>query len=258
MEKDFLITKIHQVILVGKEKYADKKLKFGSTLHQNELIFHFSGDATVYFGDCVLKTSKNIIRFLPSGTVSRYEVERSVSGECIDIFFDSDKPVSTSAFTMDVSSKEHIGLLFKKLFSVWISKDDGYYYESLSLVYKIIAEMNKRSYLPYEQYLKIKPAVDEINNNFLSKDLNSDYLASICEISQSHLKKLFKKKYGLPPKKYIIQKKMNYACELLLLERYSINQISEMCNFSDVYFFSRQFKEQIGLTPTQYVKRHKS
>ena len=253
-----MVTKINQVILVGKEKYSDKKLKFNNTLCCNELIFHYSGDATVYFGDCVLKTSKNVIRFLPKCTVSKYEVERDVCGECIDVFFESDKPVSLSAFTMDVNSKEHIGLLFKKLFSVWVGKDDGYYYESLSLLYKIISEMQKRNYIPYEQYLKIKPAVDEINKDFLNKNLNSNYLASICGISESYLKRLFKEKFGLPPKKYIIQKKMNYACELLLLGRYTINQIADMCNFSDVYFFSKQFKEQIGITPSQYIKKHKS
>ena len=59
-------------------------------------------------------------------------------------------------------------------------------------------------------------------------------------------------------KRYIIQKKINYACELLLLGRYSINQIAELCNFSDVYYFSKQFKEQMGVSPTEYIKKHKS
>lgn len=255
MEKDFLITKIHRVILVDKGKHTEKRLKFSSSICSNELIYHFSGNATVFFGNCVLKTFPNSIRYLPSGTVSKYEVERETIGECIDVFFDTDKHVSDIAFVLDASQREHIGILFKKLFSTWTSKGDGYYFECLSLLYKIFAEIQKNNYLPYEQYLKIKPAIDEINNEFLNKSLSSAYLASICNISESYFKKLFKKKYGTPPNKYIIHKKMNYACELLLLNAYSINQIADMCNYSDVYFFSRQFKEQIGITPSEYIKK---
>ena len=258
MNDDFLITKIHQVVLVGKEKYPDKKLIFNNTLHYNELIFHFSGLATVYFGNTVIKTEKNTVRFLPKGDVSRYEVVRDTIGECIDVFFDTDKPVSIDAFAINANHKEHIGLLFKKMFSVWISKEDGYYFECISLLNKIFSELQKRNYLSHELYSKIKPAIDEINKDFLSKDLSSAYLASVCNISESYLKKLFKKKFGVPPKRYIIQKKINYACELLLLGRYSINQIAELCNFSDVYYFSKQFKEQMGVSPTEYIKKHKS
>ena len=258
MNDDFQITKIYQIVFVHKEKYANKKLKFNNFLHCNELIFHFSGSASVYFGNTVIKTEKNTIRFLPKGKTSRYEVVRDTIGECIDVFFDSDKPISSDAFAINASNKEHIGLLFKKMFSAWVGKEDGYYFECVSLLYKIFSELQKRNYLSYELYKKIKPAVEEINNNFLSKDLRSGYLASICGISESYLKKLFNKKFGLPPKKYIIQKKINYACELLILDRYSINQIAELCNFSDVYYFSKQFKEQMGVSPTEFIKKHKS
>ena len=140
------------------------------------------------------------------------------------------------------------------MFSVWISKEDGYYFECISLINKIFSELQKRNYLSPELYSKIKPAIDEINKDFLSKDLSSAYLASVCDISESYLKKLFKKKFGVPPKRYIIQKKINYACELLLLGRYSINQIAELCNFSDVYYFSKQFKEQMGVSLQNILK----
>lgn len=254
MEKNFLITKIENVVLFRKQKKAEQYL---STLNFNELVFDFSGEYTVYFGDCVLKVLPNTIRFFPIGSVSKYEIERTTLGECIDVFFETDRPISNTAFALDVSEKEHIGALFKRLFSIWVSKDDGYYFESLSLLYKIFAEIQKRNYLPSDRYLKIKPAIDEINKDFLNKALSSNYLASLCNISESCLTRAFKKKYGLPIKKYIIQKKINYACELLILNRYSINQIAEMCNFSDVYFFSRQFKSQIGITPSEYIKKHK-
>ena len=255
MKNDFVITKIDSVLLFRKQKNAES---YVSTLPANELIFDFSGEYTVYFGDTVLKVLPNTIRFFPRGTVSKYEIERTKLGECIDVFFQTDRPISNIAFAINASDKEYVGALFKKLFSVWTSKGSGYYFESMSLLYKIFSNIQKDNYLPTEHYLKIAPAIDEIEQSFLNTNLSNGYLASICGISESSLKRLFKKKFGLSVKKYIIQKKMNYACELLLLNRYSVNQIAEMCNFSDVYFFSKQFKSQTGISPTEYIKKYEN
>ena len=251
MEKDFLVTKIEKVMLFRKQKSFEK---YTNTLPNNELIFDFAGEYVINIGDATLNVVPNTIRFIPCGTFSKYEIKRNKLGECIDIYFDADKPLSDVPFTIDASDKEYIGSLFKKLFSVWTSKGEGYYFESLSLVYKILANLQKTNYLPIDQYSLIEPAINEIEKNFLYKNLTNEYLASVCGISETRLARIFKKKFGFPIKKYIIQKKMNYACELLRLNRYSVAQIADMCNFSDVYFFSKQFKAHTGTTPTEYIK----
>lgn len=258
MNNDFIITKIQQVIFVEREKHKENVLHFSNSLSSCELIYHFSGESYVYFGDQVLIVKPNNVRFLPAGIVSKYEVVRSVTGECIDVFFETNIPISNNAFIYDASKKEQLGILFKKLFYCWIGKENGYYMKSMSYLYRIFAEMQNINYSKSDQYKLIEPAVDVINKEFLKSNLNSPYLAELCGISESYLKKIFNKKYGMPPKKYIIKKKMDYACELLRLERYSITQISEICNFKDVYYFSRQFKEYMGISPMDYVKRSKS
>ncbi len=258
MEKDFIITEIVRVIQVGKEKHPDKISSFSADLKSNELIFQFSGDIKVKFGDWVFNTTRGSVRFLPEGSFGVYEVEKIESSECIDVFFKTDRPLSLEAFVINVTKIEYMESLFKKLFTTWISKNDGYYFECISLLYKILAELQKSSYVPENRFLKIKPAIDAIKKDFLSKDFSSTELAAMCSISESYLKRIFKEKYGMPPRRYIIQLKINHACELLRLERYSVTQISEMCGFSDVYFFSRQFKEYIGITPTQFIKKHRT
>ena len=80
----------------------------------------------------------------------------------------------------------------------------------------------------------------------------------MCGMGESYFQKLFKEIHGISPKKYIIQLKINHACDLLRLERYTVTQIAELCNFSDIYFFSRQFKEYMGITPTQFMGKNRS
>lgn len=253
-----IITEINRIVLVGKHEYPEKKTSFfpRQTEYQ-ELIYHFSGDATVEFNDQVLHTEKNSIRYLPAGNCTRYTVDRKEHGECIDIVFSSDTPMNTQAFVTS-GGNEKIAGLFKKAFVSWIQKNDGYYFECLSIVYKILAELQKLSYMPSAQTEKIKPALDYIQTHFLTGEvISSDHLAHICGISYSYVKKLFVQKFGVSPKRYILQLKMNYACDLLRHGEHTVSAISEICGYSDVYTFSHQFKAEFGTSPTNFAKKYK-
>ena len=258
MEENFVITEIKRIVMVGKNEYSTPMISFGHRVPNNELIFHFSGHATVFFDDLVLETKPNTIRFLPQGETKRYDVLRHERGECIDICFSADRPLSQESFVIDARHNEKLGALFKKIFSTWVSKKEGYYFESLSLLYRIFAEMQKDTSAPKAHKSKIAPAMELIHNEFLSRDFSLGELASLCNMGESYFQKLFKKTHGISPKKYIIGLKINHACDLLRLERYSVTRVAQMCNFSDIYFFSRQFKEYMGISPTEFVKKYKS
>jgi len=258
MNNEFLITKIDKVIFVDRHEYPDEKTSFNSNLRCNELIFHFSGKMKLHFNGKTFEAGENTLRFLPRGENNEYEVEREEPGDCIDVYFDTDIPVSKESFVIKLRNGEKIGTLFKKIFSVWVAKNDGYYYECISLLYKIFSEMQKSDYIPEDQFNYIRPAIDYIESNFLDKKITVGYLADICKISTSYLKKLFIKKFGIPPIKYIIQLKINYACDLLNSELYTTTRISEICGYDNVYYFSRQFKEYTGITPTEFKNKYKS
>ena len=258
MTTKFLITDIARVAMVDKHEYPEKTTRFSHTLKHNELIFHFSGKSKVYFGDNVFDIVPDTIRFLPEGKTKRYDVEREEHGMCIFVAFSADQTISENAFILHNQYTHKFAPLFKKMFSVWVAKNDGYYFECISILYKIFAEMQKENYLPEKQYKLIKPAVDYINENFLSNNISMDKLAELCGISYSYFKKIFVKKFSMTPKKYIINLKINNACELLKTETYTVSQISLMCGFSDIYFFSRQFKEYMGISPRIFIEKYKS
>lgn len=257
MNTDFNITKIHTAIFVNKYDHPNARLNFPGNLKYNELIYHISGEATVHFNGKTLETKKNTIRFLPKGENKGYVVEKKEFGECIDIFFDTDLPVSDEAFTIDMAENTTVGNLFNKFFTTWISKNDGYRFECLSILYKIFAQMQSKNYIPQNQYDKIKPAITYIEENFLKEKISIASLAEKCKISETYLKKLFIKKLSMPPSKYIIQMKINFATELLRSGLYSITQIADMCGYETPYFFSRQFKEYVGLSPTDFAEKFK-
>lgn len=258
MKNSFIITKLDRVILVGKNEYCEKKISFTPNLKNNELILHLSGKSQVKFNGKILNCESGTIRFLPKGENKEYIIDHDEHGECFDVFFDTDIPISNEAFVLNLVNNKKIESIFKKMFSVWVSKNDGYYFESISLLYKIFSEMQKENYIPQKQYDAIKPAIDYINEYFLNKRISVAELSDICNISESYLKKLFLKKFSMTPIKYIIQLKINYACDLLRSNLYSITQVAEICGYSDPHFFCRQFKLYMGITPTEFISKYKS
>lgn len=257
MNQHFAVTKLHGVIFVNKDKYHEKVTAFRADHCRNELIYHFSGRATVTFNGKRLETAPDTVRFLPAGEVREYVVERHEFGECVDIFFDSDVPVSDEAFVIQVRQNEAIKQLFKKFFAVWVAKGEGYYFECVSLLYRIFAELQKKSYIPEAQYLRIKPVVDYINDRFAAERITAEALLSRCDVSYPYLKKLFVKRFGMPPVRYAIQLKINYACDLLRSKQYSVSQAAEAAGYPDANYFSRQFKAYMGCSPSEYLEMSK-
>lgn len=257
MESGFIVTKIERVAMVGKAEYPQKHIVFGTDFPRNELIFHFSGQSTVLFDRVTLHTRPDSIRFLPKTKALRYEVFHQ-PGDCILIDFQTDRPISEVAFVTNSPKNKYIGSLFRKLFLCWSSKEEGYYFKCLSLIYDIFAQMTNEQYMPVQYKERIEPAVREIDRCFLDRKIEIAQLASMCNMSVSYLKRLFNMIYGVSPKKYIIGLKISYACDLLRAGQSTIQQIAEACHYSDVCFFSRQFKQYIGISPKDFQKKYLS
>ncbi len=259
MVDNFIITEITRVVHVDKNEYPEKITRFkAKELTANEIIFHYSGKATVYFNGQVLQTNANTVRFLPKGENREYIVDREEPGDCILVCFNADREVGSIAETVFVKN-EKVGALFKKLFLKWVQKDEQYYFECMSLLYKIFAEIKKTQYVSNAQYDRIKPAIDHIHANFLScEPITADTLSDLCKVSYSYVKKLFMQKFKVSPKRYIVSLKMNYACELIKYGEYSVSKIAEMCGYPDIYAFSHQFKLEFGQSPTEFAKNYVS
>lgn len=103
----------------------------------------------------------------------------------------------------------------------------------------------------------LTPAIKYITQNFDNPVLTNSTLAQKCNISEVYFRKLFLQKYGLSPKQYIIDIRLNHAKQLLCEGDYKINAIAEKSGFSNQYHFCRIFKKNTGLTPTEYMKQNR-
>lgn len=90
----------------------------------------------------------------------------------------------------------------------------------------------------------------------ISESPNS--VASIPEIASEagycadHFSRVFKSVLGQSPQAFVVQAKINRARQLLMETELTVSQVASALGYEDIYFFSRQFKQKTGRTPTQY------
>jgi AraC-like DNA-binding protein len=78
------------------------------------------------------------------------------------------------------------------------------------------------------------------------------HVAKACQYSPTYFSRLFHSVMGKTLKQYIIQKRLNLACGLLVSERDKISNIASASGFNDVSYFSRVFKKYMGCSPGEY------
>lgn len=99
--------------------------------------------------------------------------------------------------------------------------------------------------------LKAKSYIDE---NY-SKDISLDDVSRILDISPYYFSKLFKEETGENFIEYLTNIRIEKAKKLLQNREISIKNICADTGYSDPNYFSRIFKKQVGITPTEYRER---
>ncbi len=92
-----------------------------------------------------------------------------------------------------------------------------------------------------------------INENIYTA-LTIEEICHQFSISRSSLQTLFKNNLNTAPKQYISDLKLNKSKILIKESIYTISEISNMLGFASIHYFSRKFKQQFGITPTDYAK----
>lgn len=98
----------------------------------------------------------------------------------------------------------------------------------------------------------IQTAKDYIQNN-LHRNIKTKELADLVNLSESYFSIYFKDKTGINFRDYILTARMNYAKILLKSKKESIGEIAYLTGYQDYRSFSRAFKNETGLSPSEYI-----
>lgn len=97
----------------------------------------------------------------------------------------------------------------------------------------------------------VKKAVEVIQGNMQNKAFDKDSFALEMHVSASLLYKKIKALTGQSPSDFIKSIRLNRAMELLQSRKYTITEVSELCGYSSISYFSTVFKKHFGKSPNE-------
>lgn len=77
------------------------------------------------------------------------------------------------------------------------------------------------------------------------------------QIDKSKFRRIWNTHSTLPPGKFILSVKISKACRMLVESDLSIKEIARILDFEDELYFSRRFRIESTLSPTQYREIHR-
>lgn len=110
--------------------------------------------------------------------------------------------------------------------------------------------------LAFKQYSATVNKVLEYIFMNLNRDFSLKELAEHCRLTPNYLSAVFKKETGQPVMACAAEKKIRYACSLLSGTSMQIQEVAHHLGYEDVSYFSRVFRKQTGMTPSDYRRQH--
>jgi YesN/AraC family two-component response regulator len=101
----------------------------------------------------------------------------------------------------------------------------------------------------------IKKAIDVVQQNISDPDFGKDEFASKMNVSPSLLYKKIKAFTDQSPTDFIKTIRLNHAFELLESHKCTVTEVSEMCGFSSIAYFSTVFSKQFGMNPSEILDK---
>jgi len=100
---------------------------------------------------------------------------------------------------------------------------------------------------------RVKIGKQFIDDNFLTiNDVSEVAVAS--NLSEFHFFRSFKQAFSITTYQYILDKKLELAKRMLQDKNASVTTIASICNFPDLFTFSKAFKRRFGVAPSQFQK----
>ena len=171
------------------------------------------------------------------------------------------KALAISLNTMLRKSVEAVGIhpiyldMISSNFSILIENSNNqeelleFYPQMVSVYCRFVQKWRLDKYCPI-----VRKAITYIQLH-LSNNLTLKSIAKEINVSASYLSKLFNEETNTSISNYITKVRIEKATELLTFSKMPIQNIATYVGFSDLNYFSRCFKKEKGLTPTEYRQK---
>lgn len=118
----------------------------------------------------------------------------------------------------------------------------------------VIATSLSEQELVYEE--RIREMLEYISKN-LTDELTVEKIAASVNVSPSTCLRCFHQLMNTTPIQYVKNLRLDKAAEMLKTTGKTVKETALECGFNDVSYFTKSFRERMGITPREYQREHR-
>lgn len=122
------------------------------------------------------------------------------------------------------------------------------------LLIAVISEILLMQAAPQQSENLVDAIIDYIAENY-GRALDNAAIGKKFGYHPNYINRLFVKQTGMSLHRYILNFRISQAVTQLFYTKRSLVEISQNCGFPDYAYFSRVFKQQHGISPSEYRKK---
>ncbi len=185
----------------------------------------------------------------------------SLPGQSFTECFDTDNPHHTNLLRPEGVARQYLMFLLEQLISENSTEDPYREVAAMTYLAQVLISLNRLALKHRKEESVTGPdstvysVLGYINEHY-SENLSLDDLANRFFISKYHLAREFQRLVGTSVHRYIIQKRLVMAKQMLSAGRPS-SEVYQHCGFGDYSNFYRAFKAEYQISPKEFVQRLK-
>lgn len=126
-------------------------------------------------------------------------------------------------------------------------------------LYGALCELLEHYFTELDALRKNRPVYlvkQSIEKNYADNELSIQDIADQVHLTPSHICHIFKKETGQTVNQYLTSLRIEKAKLLLRKPDVRLASVTEQIGYTDANYFTRQFKKQVGKTPSEYRDEH--
>lgn len=249
------------------------QMSAGRTVCNYEFDFYLKGGRTMYIDSKKSTILSNCICHRKPGQI----VSSIGDYDCYILTVDFSKTVPSENYTRNIAQiiePQYDNTLINSIPDAFIPKHFGELknlFLELAKQYDLNSDLSHALFeeiiflinadLKHEYYLSNKSEKTFVESaryyilKHFSENITLSDIANYVSVDKNYLIREFKKHFSITPINYLVQCRLDYAQNLIVSTSLSIKEISDICGYNSTSFFSTQFKNTFGITPSEFKYR---
>ncbi len=246
-KKNLISGHYHRDAEINQVLSGSVQFRVGTAVH----LLH-AGDI-IFFGPYVMHEAKSETE---DASIRGFIFDTSILGEIVDL---TSAPDSFYLLDTNHPQYEEANMLFEVMHTTYSECSPTFRLRIKAYLMLFSSILQENGFLLSDNdtrnVKRTAPVISYIKENY-AHELSIKELASIMNVCNDTLIRVFKSENGQTPFSYIMNLRICEALKLLSEGKHSISEIASRTGFSSSSYFIKIFKEKLGSSPSKYQKEH--